>query len=343
MSQNTFGHIFKFHSFGESHGPALGAVIEGCPSGVSFSLDLLKKELDRRRPGRWPWTSSRVELDQPEILSGIYEGKTLGTPIAILVRNQGARSKDYESIKTKFRKGHADDLWKDKFQHVDHRGGGRSSGRETLSRVLAGSIARMLLQQLHKNFKVMAFVRQIGKIALEDSEFKIAEDLFQKKILSEEYPACFPHKEKSQKVSDLLMASKEQGESLASVVELWIEGVPKSLGQPIFWKFKSDLTQALMSLGASCGVEIGSGFSCLPIKGTVFHQDSKNYGGIRGGLTSGERVVVRVAFKAPSSLGSIAQQGRHDPCIGPRAVCVVEAIACLVIADHILLKRLDQI
>ncbi len=343
MSANTFGHIFKFHSFGESHGKAMGVVIEGCPSGVPFSLDFLKRELDRRRPGRWPWTSSRVETDEPEILSGIYEGKTLGTPIAIVVFNKGFRSKDYEFIKTTPRKGHADDLWKDKFKHFDHRGGGRSSGRETLSRILAGSIAHMFIKELHINFKTMAFVRQVGDIFLKQKELGLVEDIFEKNILSEEYPACFPHKEKSKQVVDLLMDSKKQGESLSSLVELWIDNVPKCLGQPVFWKMKSDLTKALMSLGAISGLEIGSGFSSLKIKGTEFHSDLKNYGGIRGGLTTGDRIVIRMAFKPPSSLGPIAKEGRHDPCIGPRAVPVVEAMAHLVIADHILLKRLDQV
>ena len=343
MSANTFGHIFKFHSFGESHGKAMGVVIEGCPSGLTFSLDLLKRELDRRRPGRWPWTSSRVEADEPEILSGVFEGKTLGTPIAILVFNKGARSEDYKSIKIGDRKGHADDLWKDKFKHFDYRGGGRSSGRETLSRVLAGSVARMLIQELHKDFKVMAFVRQIGQIYLEETELDLVNDMFKKNLLAEEYPACFPHKEKSKLVEDLLMKSKEEGESLSSLIELWIDNVPKSLGQPVFWKIKSDLTKALMSLGAISGLEIGSAFSSLKTKGTEFHNSSENYGGIRGGLTTGDRIVIRMVFKPPSSLGSIAKQGRHDPCIGPRAVPVVEAMACLVIADHLLLKRLDQI
>ncbi len=343
MSANTFGHVFKFHSFGESHGKAMGVVIEGCPSGVPFSLDLLKRELNRRRPGRWPWTSSRVEPDEPEILSGVYEGKTLGTPIAMLVFNKGACVEDYKSIKVTARKGHADDLWKGKFKHFDYRGGGRSSGRETLSRVLAGCVARMLIQELHKDFKVMAFVRQIGDIALEPTELDVVEDIFEKNILSDEYPACFPHKKKSKQVVDLLMKSKEEGESLSSLVELWIDNVPKFLGQPVFWKMKSDLTKALMSLGALSGLEIGSGFSSLKTKGTEFHNHSENYGGIRGGLTTGDRVVIRMVFKPPSSLGSIAKKGRHDPCIGPRAVSIVESMACLVIADHLLLKRLDQI
>jgi len=343
MSANSFGHIFKFHSFGESHGRAMGLIIEGCPSGMSFSVDLLKQELNRRRPSRWPWTSSRVEPDDPEILSGIYEGKTLGTPIAILIYNRDARSKDYKNLKTHFRKGHVDDLWKDKFQYVDHRGGGRSSGRETVSRVLAGAVARKLIKELCPDFKIMAFVRQIGKVFLKDSELDIAQDLFKNQTLSEEYAACLPHKEKSKQVVDLLMASKKEGESLPSLVELWIDGVPPSLGQPVFWKIKSDLTAAFMSLGAVSGLEIGKGFSSLKLKGTQFHNELQNYGGIRGGLTTGDRIVIRMVFKAPSSLGEFAKQGRHDPCIGPRAVPIVEAMACIVIADHLLLKRLDQI
>ena len=340
---NSFGSIFKFHSFGESHGKAMGVVIDGCPSGLEFSNKLLERELDRRRPGRWPWASSRKEPDQAEILSGVYEGKTLGTPIALLVFNKEFRSEDYEKIKTQARKGHSEDLWKEKFGHFDHRGGGRSSGRETLSRVLAGSVAQMLVKKLCPKIKVMAFVRQIGDICLEDQELKEAEELFKKEKLSEEYSACFPHSKKSKQVVDLLMQSKQEGESLACILELWIEGVPKALGQPVFKKIKSDFAKAFMSIGATCGIEIGSGFSSVQTKGSEFHKDNKNYGGIRGGLTTGERVTVKVAFKAPSSLGDVAKQGRHDPCIGPRAVSVIEAMTFLVLADHLLLKRLDQI
>lgn len=321
----------------------MGAVIEGCPSGVPFSIEDIKRELDRRRPGRWPWSSSRKEPDEPEILSGVFEGKTLGTPIAILVRNRDARPQDYETVKEKPRTGHADDLWRDKFDHWDHRGGGRSSGRETLSRVLAGSVARALLKELCPHFQVMAFVRQIGNVFLEDKDLRSAEDIFQKGVLSETFSACFPHEKKSQEAVKSLLKAKEEGNSLGSLVELWIEGLPKGLGQPVFHKFKSDLVQGLMSLGASSSVKVGAGFSAAGGEGNTFHQSSENYGGLRGGLTTGEKIILRVVFKPPSTLGDMAKKGRHDPCIGPRAVPVVEAMACLVSADHFLWNRLNRL
>ena len=343
MNSNTCGSIFKYHSFGESHGTSMGVVIEGCPSSVPFSLEILKKELDRRRPGKWPWVSARQEKDEPEILSGVFNGQTLGTPIGIIIRNTNARSEDYKDIKKNPRQGHADDLWGEKFGHVDLRGGGRASGRETVSRVLAGTVARMFIQQLCPEFKTMAFVKQIGSLQLKDNELQEAESLFEKNILSDTFSACFPHQKKSEEAVKLLMKAKERGESVGSVVELWIENLPKGLGQPIFHKFKSDLAQSFMSLGATTGFEIGAGFLSGSQEGKEFHKNSKNYGGIRGGLTTGERVSVRVAFKPPSSLGDFAKKGRHDPCIGPRAVSVIEAIACHVTADHLLARRLDRI
>ena len=209
--------------------------------------------------------------------------------------------------------------------------------------MLGGAVAKMLLQKLCPDLKMMGFVRQIGNISLNPDELNEAELLFQKNLLSEEYPACFPHKEKSSKVVENLMDAKQKGESLPSLVELWIENTPQSLGQPIFKKIKSDLAQGFMSLGATCGVDFGSGFSAVKKQGTAFHKNSKSYGGLRGGLTTGERIVSQIVFKPPSSLKEVAQQGRHDPCIGPRAVPVVEAMACLVLADHLLWKRLDKI
>ena len=343
MSASSIGHIFKFHSFGESHGPAMGVVIEGCPAGLTVSEEILKGELDRRRPGRWAWTSSRQEPDQAKILSGIFEGKTLGTPIAVVVFNKNQKSQDYESIKKQPRPGHSEDLWKLKFGHYDYRGGGHSSGRETLGRVIAGSFARMLIQKLCPQFKVMAFVRQIGHLKILQEEMQTAEGLFESGSPADKFPAYFPHKEKSKSVGELLMQTKEDGESLGSLVELWIENLPKGLGQPLFHKFKSDLAQGIMSLGASAGFEIGLGMDSAESRGKEFHNEKKNYGGLRGGLTTGERLCFRVAFKPPSSLGDVSKKGRHDPCIGPRAVPVLEAIACLVTADHLLWRRLDQL
>lgn len=341
MSANTFGTLFKCHTFGESHGSALGVVIDGCPAGVHFSMDILNRELDRRRPGRYPWTSDRKEQDKPEVLSGVFEGKTLGTPICILVHNKEMRPEDYEKIKKKPRMGHADDLWQEKFHHRDHRGGGRSSGRETVGRVLAGAVAKMTLKELCPAFHVMAFVRSIGSLHLEETELKEAEKLFSSNAFSETYPACLPHKKKSKEAIQMLMEAKNQGESLGALVEIWIKGLPKGLGQPVFHKLKSDLTGAFAGIGGSTGILIGAGMAAASSKGTNFHKNPKNYGGLRGGLSTGERLEIQVPFKPPSSLRDVALKGRHDPCIGPRAVVVLEAMTSLTVLDHLLWKRLD--
>ena len=343
MSSNSIGGIFKFHSFGESHGPAMGVVIEGCPSGLTVSTKILQEELDRRRPGKQVWNSPRKELDTAEIVSGVFNGQTLGTPIAILVFNKDQISKDYEQIKKSARKGHSEDLWKIKFGHYDHRGGGRSSGRETVARVIAGAFARMLIKKLCPQFKVMAFVRQIEQISLQSHELKTAEKLFKNSKTADSFSARLPHKEKSKQALELLMQTKKENDTLGSLLELWIENLPQGLGQPLFHKFKSDLAQSIMSLGASTALEIGLGKESAKMRGSQFHKAPENYGGIRGGLTTGERVIVKAVFKPPSSLGKIAKKGRFDPCIGPRAVPVLEAIACLVTADHLLWKRLDQL
>ena len=343
MSSNSLGKIFKFHSFGESHGPAIGVVIEGCPSGLTVSTKRLQAELDRRRPGKQVWDSPRKELDTAEIVSGVFKGKTLGTPIAVLIFNKSQKSQDYNIIRKHPRQGHSEDLWKIKFGNYDHRGGGRSSGRETAGRVIAGAFARMLIKKLCPNFKVMAFVRQIERIALQPHELQTAEKLFNNSKTADSFIARMPHKEKSKQALELLMKAKKEGDSLGSLLELWIENLPKGLGQPLFHKFKSDLAQAIMSLGASTALEIGMGKDSAQMRGSQFHQKLANYGGIRGGLTTGERVVVKATFKPPSSLGQIAKKGRFDPCIGPRAVPVLEAIAFLITADHLLWKSLDRL
>ena len=345
MGSNSFGHIFKFHSFGESHGRALGIVLEGCPAGLPVSLDILQRELDRRRPGKQAWASARREPDRAEILSGVFEGKTLGSPIAVAVFNEDAKSSDYEKIKTHPRPGHSEDLWREKFAHFDHRGGGRSSGRETLCRVMAGAFARMLINQLCPDWHVMAFVRQIGPLKILDSELKAAEDLFKKRLTADGFLARFPHREKSAQAAQLLSEGREKGKSFGSLVEVWIKGLPKGLGQPLFHKFQADWARGLMSMGAVVGMETGLGMPSASTEGAVFHAPGQQsrYGGLRGGLTTGERICFRAVFKPPSSFGETAKKGRHDPCIGPRAVPVLEALAGLVTADQLLLKRLDRL
>lgn len=337
MSANRFGHIFQVTTFGESHGAGLGVVIEGCPAGVAFDELLLKKDLDRRRPGKELWVSQRNELDQPEILSGVFAGKTLGTPIAILVRNQDARSEDYEQIKTAARAGHADDVWQNKFGHRDHRGGGRSSGRETLCRVMAGSVAKMVIKALSPETRFAVLASRIGDFEITETEKK---SFLSGDLDSDQYVARFPSS-RDQQVKELLIRARESGESYGGTAEIHVLQPPKNLGQPVFHKLKSDLAQAMMSVGATAGVSIGE-TSDAP--GTQFHsQGEAPYGGIRGGISTGQTIQLSVQIKPTSSILDVAKKGRHDPCIVPRALVVFEAMTALVLCDHLLWSRLDRI
>lgn len=340
MGANSFGSRLVVTSFGESHGKALGAVVDGCPAGIRFDEALLSRELERRRPGRREESgellvSARAETDTPEILSGVFEGLTLGTPIAICVRNHDARSADYQALAP--RAGHADDVWKEKFGHSDPRGGGRSSGRETVSRVMAGAIARMILGE---KIRIRGFAAQIGPIELEEAA---AEKLSQAEI--DRFSARFPSQVegRTKEVEALLLAAQKEGKSYGGTAEFWIDGAPRGLGQPVFHKLKSDLARAVMSVGAVAGVEIGEGFESVHAEGSEFHTaGSSAYGGIRGGISTGERIVVRAAFKPTSSVLDVAKKGRHDPCIVPRAIPVIEAMIALVLADHLLWARTDR-
>ncbi len=339
MSANQFGSIFKITTFGESHGKALGVVIDGCPSGVIFNLPLLKLNLNRRRPGQSTVTTARAETDEPIVLSGVFENKTLGTPICLMVENADQKSVDYEQIKNNPRIGHADDIWIKKFGHVDHRGGGRSSGRETVTRVLAGSVAQMFVEQLHSKIQIKAFSAEIGPYKLSAAEL---ETVWKQNI--DAYPTRFPSVQNNEIVT-VLEQAKQDGESFGGVVELRIKNAPAGLGQPVFHKLKSDLAKAMMSVGATTAVELGHGFSSSEISGSEFHKEkvSSYYGGIRGGISTGEEIILRVGFKPTSSIKDTAKKGRHDPCIVPRAVPVIEAMAWLVLADLLLWSRLDRI
>jgi chorismate synthase len=339
MSANSFGHILKITTFGESHGVAMGVVIDGCPSGLVFDHDLLKNNLARRKPGQSSVTTSRNESDQPEVLSGVFENKTLGTPICIIIKNEEMKSGDYDQIKNAPRIGHADDTWKNKFGHVDHRGGGRSSGRETVCRVVAGSVAQMICQKLNPAIKVRGYAQQIAEFILQPQE---VEKVWEQNI--DQYKTRFPSSEEA-KVVERLENARTTGESYGGVVEVQIKNIPAGLGQPVFHKFKADLGLAMMSLGAVSAFEFGAGFAGNQMKGTEFHTEieSEKYGGIRGGLTTGDPIHFKVGFKPTSSIKDVAKKGRHDPCIVPRAVPVVEAMTWLLIADHLLWMRLDQI
>ncbi len=338
MSANTFGEVFKVTTFGESHGPALGVVIDSCPAGISFDSDLLAGNLRRRRPGVHASVSQRNEKDEVEILSGVYQGMTLGTPIAMMVRNQDARSQDYKDVEISPRIGHADDVWKRKFGHVDPRGGGRASGRETVARVMAGSVAQMLVKKYSPQTQVLGWSQQIGPYEINPEEKSL---INQKRI--DESPLRFPSS-LSNKVEALLTEAIQKGESYGGTAEILVQSPPPNLGQPVFHKLKADLAAAIMSVGATAGVEIGSGANSSSQVGTDFHEqmESPLYGGIRGGISTGENISLRTYFKPTSSIKDVAKKGRHDPCIVPRAIPVLESMVWLVIADHILWQRKDR-
>ena len=342
MSANTFGQRFRITSFGESHGGALGVLIDGCPSGVKFDEALLRSELERRRPGQSAIVTARQEPDAPEVVSGVFEGVTLGTPIVIFVRNQDARSQDYKGLAP--RAGHADDVWKMKFGHSDPRGGGRSSGRETVARVMAGAVAQMMFRQAVPQLRVTGFASAIGPFALTPDElFKVPAGMREK---IDQYPARFPSDAYASDVEKLLLKAKEDGKSYGGVAELWVDGCPSGLGQPVFHKLKADLASAFLGVGATSGVEIGEGFDATDAEGTEFHtREALNspYGGIRGGITTGDRIQIRTAFKPTSTVLDVAKKGRHDPCIVPRAIPVLEAMTWIVLADHYLWSKTDRI
>lgn len=340
MNANSFGHVFRLSTFGESHGAALGAVVDGCPAGVPFDENILLAELARRRPGVWDArqvNSGRQESDTPEILSGVHLGRTLGTPIAVLVRNQDARSQDYAALAP--RTGHADQVWRDKFGHVDPRGGGRSSGRETVARVIGGACARMYLRHVHPELRITGFAREIGKFRLTEEEIAVfLREEQNADQFSARYPGCA-----HMKVREALQAAQAAGESWGGVAEIRVQGVPKGLGQPVFHKLKADLAGAMLSVGATSSFELGT--SADGASGTEFHRDPHGsvYGGILGGISTGDELVFRVGFKPTSSIMDVAKKGRHDPCIVPRALPVLEAMTALVLADHDLWAKTDRV
>lgn len=346
MSANSFGEIFKITSFGESHGTALGVLIEGCPAGLVFDESLLQRQLSRRRPGASATVSQRNEPDQFEVLSGVYEGKTLGTPIAIITRNKDARSEDYQKIALQARHGHADDMWKQKFSHSDPRGGGRSSGRETVSRVMGGAVAEMLVKALQPKTEVVGFSSQIGSFELSSEEFKQASTSSVEKIDS--FNSRFPSM-RSKEVEKYLLQAQTEGQSYGGVAQIQIRHPMPFLGQPVFRKLKSDLAMASMSLGATSGFELGdqnsSGFEAASAEGTQFHDinQSQQYSGIRGGISTGETISYKVYFKPTSSILDVAKKGRHDPCIVPRAIPVLESMTWIILADHLLWARKDRL
>ncbi|MCI0574518.1 MAG: chorismate synthase [Myxococcaceae bacterium] len=332
---NTFGTLFRLTTFGESHGPALGAVIDGCPAGVPLPSSVLQAALDRRRPGQSSLTTARREADTVEVLSGVFEDVTLGTPIAAIVRNTDARSADYDSLKVRDRPGHADAVWRDRFKHRDHRGGGRTSGRETLCRVIGGAVAEAFLAREVTELSTVAWVSQVGALRARFPEGPLT------RARVDAHPTRCPDPEAADAMAQQILSARDVGDSLGGTIDLRIDGLPRGLGEPIFGKLKALIPQALGSIGAVTGVLWGPPdvLERLEKPGSVFHTARDVYGGIQGGMASGEPAHFRVFFKPPATLADLAKAGRHDPCILPRAVPVVEAMVSLVLADLVLQMR----
>jgi chorismate synthase len=326
MSGNSFGQIFKVTTFGESHGNALGVIIDGAPAGLRVNLDDLKKELKRRAPGQHAVHTSRKEEDLPEILSGVFQDRTLGSPITIIVRNTNQRSEDYNILKDEYRPGHADRTTIMKYGFRDHRGGGRASGRETLSRVIGGYFAGLIIPQV----SFYAYIEEVAHIKL---------PIKPKDHLVERGEINIPDKKMSDEVITYLNECKKKGESAGGVVSLSILKVMPGLGEPVFDKLKADLAKAMLSIPACIGFSLSNGFELARLPGSIISQDSRNFGGIEGGISNGEEIIIKLAFKAPSTIGEKARAGRHDPCILPRVVPVIEAMGKIVIADHYLRQR----
>ncbi len=347
MAGNTTGIIFKVTTWGESHGPAIGAVIDGCPAGIEISAEDIQTELDRRKPGQAPSSTSRAEEDRVEVLSGIFEGKTTGTPISLLIRNRDAASSDYEKLRDVFRPGHGDYTYFKKYSIRDHRGGGRASGRETAARVAAGAIARKILDQA--GIKVFAFTRELGGIAVRKINFPEMES---------NQLGC-PDADAARDMEKKLNEAREAGDTLGGIVEIRILGCPAGLGEPVFDKMDADLAAAVMGIGTVKGVEIGAGFDAARMTGSECNDPigpegfrSNNAGGILAGITNGEEIIIRAACKPIPSISKvqetvntkgepvkIAVKGRHDVCVIPRILPVCEAMVRLVLADHFLRQK----
>ena len=351
MSFNSFGRVFRFSTWGESHGPAIGAVVDGCPPGLSLSETDLQPWLDKRRPGQSRFTTQRQEPDQVRILSGVYDGRTTGTPIALQIENVDQRSKDYSEVAAKYRPGHADYAYDAKYGFRDPRGGGRSSARETASRVAAGGVARLVIPEV----RVRAYLVELGGIAIDRSRFDDAE--------IDRNPFFCPDAETAKAWEQALDAARKSGSSLGAVVECSASGVPAGWGAPLYAKLDSELAAAMMSINAVKGVEIGDGFGAARLRGEENADamrpgergprfTSNHAGGIAGGISTGQDIVVRIALKPTSSIltpvptidrageaAEIVTKGRHDPCVGIRAAPVAEAMMALVLADQKLLHR----
>ena len=348
MSGNNFGHVFRVSTFGESHGPAIGGVIDGCPPGLAINEEDLQFDLDRRKPGQSKYTTQRKESDRVEILSGVFEGVTTGTSIGLLIRNEDQRSRDYDKIKDRFRPGHADFTYQKKYGIRDYRGGGRSSARETAVRVAAGAVAKKYLLEAY-GVSVNGCVYQIGDIKVPIKDMGVVN----------QNPFFVADTDAIPDLEAMIKRIRKQGESVGAGVYVEAKGLPVGWGEPVFDRLDADIAKAMMSINASKGVEIGAGFQSIVQKGSE-HRDeihesgfqSNHAGGVLGGISSGQDIQVRVAFKPTSSIlvpgttintehqpVEVVTTGRHDPCVGIRAVPIAEAMLALVLMDHALRHR----
>lgn len=355
---NTFGNIFRLTSYGESHGKAIGGVIDGCPSGIEVDMDFIQNELNRRRPGQSTITTPRKEADEVEFLSGIYDGKTTGTPIGFVIWNNNQHSTDYDNLKDIYRPSHADYTYQIKYGIRDHRGGGRSSARETIARCVAGALAKLALKQL--NIEIVAYTSQVGEIKLEKSyaEYDLSE--------IESTPVRCPDKEKAEEMISLIQEVKSKGDTIGGVITCVIKGVPAGLGQPVFNKLHAALGNSMLTINAVKGFEYGDGFD-VKQRGSevndIFYSNNGNVdtrtnhsGGIQGGISNGQDIYFRVAFKPVATIlmnqetinknvenTTLKARGRHDPCVLPRAVPIVEAMAAMTILDYYLLNKTTRL
>lgn len=356
---NSFGRLFRLTTFGESHGKALGAIVEGCPAGLELDEEKIRLEMQRRKPGQSKITTQRKEEDEIEILSGVFEGKTTGTPIGIVIQNADQKSKDYSHIADKFRPSHADYTYFEKYGIRDYRGGGRSSARETAARVAGGAIAKQFLAA--KGVKIQAFVSQVGDLTLEKSYQELNLDLAEDNIVR-----C-PEPEMADKMINLIDSVRLDRDTIGGVITCVIKNCPPGLGEPVFDRLHAELGKAMLSINAVKGFEYGSGFDGVKMRGSQHndtfvkegeqvHTLTNHSGGIQGGISNGEDIYFRVAFKPVATIMqdqeslneagetvTVSGKGRHDPCVVPRAVPIVEAMAALVIADYLLLSKANKL
>ncbi|MBI1835808.1 MAG: chorismate synthase [Flavobacteriia bacterium] len=355
MAGSSFGQLFRITTFGESHGVAIGGVIDGVPSNINIDLDLIQRELDRRKPGQSTIVTQRKESDTVEFLSGIFEGKTTGAPIGFVIKNDDQRSNDYSHIKDSYRPSHADLTYQEKYGYRDYRGGGRSSARETACRVVGGAIAKQILNKI--GIEIVAYVDQVGALKITSEDVLDFNEI-------EKNPVRCPHKELAIQMEELIKVVRKEGDTIGGAIKCIIKNVPIGLGEPVFDRLNAEIAKAIISINAVKGIEFGSGFSCIEMKGSE-HNDiilsdkstrTNNSGGIQGGISNGMPIEFRIAFKPVATIVQeqmsidkegnkvlVTGKGRHDPCVVPRAVPIVEAMSALVVLDYYLRNRATQL